>query len=127
VILEDDELNIPSVENADMPTLAAVNISTVELKKPTDLSLEARFDIESGPNVLEDCPLPALEEDGVASVAVPQDQHLSAGRLEDTINQHNNGDAQSTSEVLGADTLPQLLNDGGGQKCADNITEVDRG
>jgi hypothetical protein len=62
VILEDDELNVPSVETTSMPTLAAVNISTVELKKLTDyLGPEARLDIESSPGVLGDCPLPALK------------------------------------------------------------------
>jgi len=110
-----------------MPILTAVNITTVELKKPTDaLSPEAQLDIESGPYVLEDCPLPALEEDGVTSVTVAQDRHLLPGPLEDMIHRHNTGDAQSVSEAPGADTLPELLNEGGGQKCANNMSELEK-
>ncbi|KIM93088.1 hypothetical protein OIDMADRAFT_61874 [Oidiodendron maius Zn] len=124
VILEDDELNVPSVDTGDMPILTAV-ITTVELKKPTDaLNQEARLDIESGPYVLEQCPLPAFEEDDVTSVTVAQDRHLLPGPLEDIIHQHNTGDTQSISEAPGLDTLPELLNEGGGK--ADNVPELER-
>ena len=65
-----------------------------------------------------------LEEDGLASVA--QGQHLSPRPSEGTINEHNNGDTQCILEEPGADTLPQLLNEDGGQKCVDNVPELDR-
>ena len=125
MILEDDELNVPSVDTSDIPILTAVNITTVELKKPTDaLNPEAQLDIESGPYVLEGCPLPALEEDGVTSVTIAQDRHLLPGPLEDMMHRQNTGDAQSVLEAPGADTLPELLNEGGGQ--ADNVPEPER-
>ena len=106
MILEVDELNIPSVGAAGMPAPAdVVHKSTIELKKPADhLGPEAWFDIELGRYLLEDRPLPALEEDGLASVA--QDQRLSPGPLEDMINQRNNGDTECTPEEPEADTLP---------------------
>jgi hypothetical protein len=50
LILEDDEMNISSVEVAVIPASVDAGIeSTVELKKPTDhLSQEAWYDIEYG-------------------------------------------------------------------------------
>jgi hypothetical protein len=93
VILEDDELNISSVEAAVMSVPAdAINKSTVALKKPTDhLNPEAWFDIESGRYALEDRLLPAVEEDGLALVAIAQDQQILPEAAKDMINQHNNG------------------------------------
>jgi hypothetical protein len=63
-------MNSPSVEAAVVPASVEAGIeSTVELSKPTDhLSQEEWFDIEYGRYVLEDRPLPALEEDGLALV-----------------------------------------------------------
>lgn len=60
VILEDDEMNTPSIEAAAMLASADVGIeSSLELKKPTShVNQEAWYDIEYGCYVLEDCPLP---------------------------------------------------------------------
>jgi hypothetical protein len=116
VILKDDVTNTHSIEAAAVsPLVDAAVKSTAELNKPTGpLNWEAWVDIEYGRNVLEDRPLPALMKDG--SAPVTQDQHLSPRPLEDLTNGQNDGDTQCTPEEIGANTLPQLL-DEGGQKC----------
>ena len=57
MILEDDEMNTPSIEAAAMLASADVGIeSSLELKKPTShVNQEAWYDIEYGCYVLEDC------------------------------------------------------------------------
>jgi hypothetical protein len=67
--------------------------------------------------------LSTIEKNGL--VPLTQDQHLSPGPLEDPTNRHNDGGTPCTSEDLGADTLPQLL-EGGGQECAENVSRLER-
>jgi hypothetical protein len=99
--------------------------STAVLNEPTGPpNQEAWFDSEYGRYVLEHRPLLALGEDGLDRVA--QDQHLSTEPLDPT-NQHNVEDTQHTLKEPGTDTLPHLFEEGGGQKCGENMSELERG
>jgi hypothetical protein len=126
VILEDDEMNIPSVEAAAMPALVDVDIeSAVEMKKPTGhASQEAWYDIEYGCYVLEDCPS-SLDEDGLTPMLAQEYRH-SPGPSQDAANQYNDANTQRTSEEAGADTCRQLVDRDGGQDCGENMSELER-
>jgi hypothetical protein len=107
-MLEDYEMNSPSIEAAAIPASANVGIEpTVEPNKPTGpVNQEAWYDIECGCYVLKDCPLPPLEKDDLAS-SVAQDNHPSLGLSQDASSRHSDGNTQCISQETGADGFPR--------------------
>src|SRR5882757_4310439 len=101
-------MNSPAIETAAIPAFADVGIEpTVEPNKPTShVNQEAWYDIEYGCYVLEDCPLPPLENDDLAP-AVAQDNHPSLGLSQDASSPHSVGNTRCTSQEPGADGLRQ--------------------
>jgi hypothetical protein len=105
VILKDDESDTPSPE------------ATAEPSKPTDPSSHGPWcDIEDGGYVDDDlCPIPSLEQEGLASTPTPaQGQphslHLSPRPSQNQINQHgNDGTIRRTSEEPGPHSLSTPL------------------
>jgi hypothetical protein len=126
VILEDDEMNTPSIRAAAMLASADIGIeSSLELKKPTShVNQEAWYDIEYGCYVLKDCPLP-LENDGLAPV-LAEDNHPLLELLQDATTQYSDGNTQCPSEEPGADTLPQPRCEDSEHDCGESVSELEK-
>jgi hypothetical protein len=124
VVLEDDEINTPSVKTAAMSVLVNTAIEPpIELNKPAGPQ-EAWYDIEYGGYILEDCPLP-LKKDDLAP-AVAEDNYPSPGSSQDATGQHSGGNTQCISEKHGADMLPQPTDEGDEHDCGEGVSELEK-
>jgi hypothetical protein len=133
VILEDDESNTPDPKAAAVSTSVDPGAdSAFELSKLIDPSgHEAWYDIEDDCVVDEDLrPFPPpLEQEGLASTLTqsqPHSRYHSSGPSHDWINQHDDRHTQRTSEELGHHTLPQPLDEVGGEESEKNVSELER-
>jgi hypothetical protein len=86
---------------------------------------EAWYDIEYGCYVLEECPLPPLAKDYLAS-AVAQDNHPSLGLSQDASSAHSNGNTQCTSQDPGADGLPRPKHKDNEHGSGESVSELEK-
>jgi hypothetical protein len=133
VILEDNELDTPDPETAAVS--ASVDASAdfaFELSKPINPSdHKAWYDVEAGCYVDEELPLGLKpEQEGLATSTPVHDhghsRYHSPGPSHDWIGQYN-GDknTQRTSEKPRPHTLPKPLDEDGGGKSEENISELE--
>jgi hypothetical protein len=127
VILEDDETSTLSLGATAVSAQVDGGIeSTVELNKQTGpLSEEAWYDVEDGYYVLEEHPLPPLEENYLMPMLAEDDRH-SSGLLQDTFNYHNHGNTQRSSEEPEADRLHQPSNENRELERGENVSELEK-
>jgi hypothetical protein len=110
-MLEDDEMNSPSIERAAIPASADDGIiePATDANKPTGpVNQVAWFDIEDGCYISED-PIP-LEKNGLAPAAA-QDNHPLPESCDNSSSPHTDGNSQCTSQEPGADGMPRPSND----------------